>query len=226
MKGFYNSSLTFNVGIAADQKKRRIIMISQYKKTTIKWTVIMMLCLILLNGCSSTSSSSPGTNPQDTAGTESSSKAGENTATQTPPTAVSEEESVTHDQVSSSDNEVNSFEAYFDLLGSSKQDLINNISEKPESVDEGGLEYKETGIRVWFNTDTGTVNQVFTQREDLDFKGAKIGDKAESFQNAFGEPISDQNGDMHFKYKDGYLSVIYDTQTGVTFAVYLLSEDF
>lgn len=201
-------------------------MISQYKKTPIKWTVIMLLCLILLNGCSSTSSSSPGTNPQDTAVTESSSKVGENSAAQAHTIAVSEEESVTYDQVSSSDNEVNSFEIYFNLLGSSKQELINNISEKPESVDEGGLEYKETGIRVWFNSDTGIVNQVFTQREDLDFKGAKIGDKAESFQNAFGEPISDQNGDMHFKYKDGYISVIYDTQTGITFAVYLLNEDF
>ncbi|EXG86289.1 hypothetical protein K413DRAFT_3115 [Clostridium sp. ASBs410] len=201
-------------------------MISQYKKTPIKWTVIMLLCFILLNGCSSTSSSSPGTDPQDTAVTESSSKVGENSAAQAPPIAVSEEESVTHDQVSSSDNEVSSFEIYFNLLGLSKQELNNSISEKPEPVDEGGLEYKETGIRVWFNSDTGIVNQVFTQREDLDFKGAKIGDKAESFQNAFGEPISDQNGDMHFKYKDGYISVIYDTQTGITFAVYLLNEDF
>ncbi len=186
----------------------------------------MLLCLILLNGCSSTSSSSPGTNPQDTAVTESSSKVGENSAAQAPAISASEEESVTYDQVSSSDNEVNSFEIYFNLLGSSKQELIYNISEKPESADEGGLEYKETGIRVWFNSDTGIVNQVFTQREDLDFKGAKIGDKAESFQNAFGEPISDQNGDMHFKYKDGYISVIYDTQTGITFAVYLLNVDF
>ncbi|WP_312428936.1 hypothetical protein [Lacrimispora sp.] len=201
-------------------------MILQNKKTPVRWTVIMLLCLILLTGCSSTSSSSPGTEPQDTAVTESSSKAGEISATQNPTIAVTEEEPVTHDQVSSADNEANSFEIYFDLLGSSKQDLINNISEKPESVDEGGLEYKETGIRVWLNTDTGIVNQVFTQREDLDFKGAKIGDKAESFKNAFGEPISDQNGDMHFKYKDGYISVNYDTQTGVTFAVYLLSEDF
>jgi uncharacterized protein YcfL len=226
MKGFYNSSLTLNVKTAANQNKRRIIMISQYKKTPIKWTVIMLLCLILLNGCSSTSSSSPGTNPQDTAVTESSSKVSENSVAQAPPIAVSEEESVTHDQVSSSDNEVSSFEIYFNLLGLSKQELNNNISEKPEPVDEGGLEYKETGIRVWFNSDTGIVNQVFTQREDLDFKGAKIGDKAESFQNAFGEPISDQNGDMHFKYKDGYISVIYDTQTGITFAVYLLNEDF
>ncbi|WP_143057075.1 hypothetical protein [Lacrimispora sphenoides] len=218
--------MTLNVKTAANQNKRRIIMISQYKKTPIKWTVIMLLCLILLNGCSSTSSSSPGTNPQDTAVTESSSKVSENSVAQAPPIAVSEEESVTHDQVSSSDNEVSSFEIYFNLLGLSKQELNNNISEKPEPVDEGGLEYKETGIRVWFNSDTGIVNQVFTQREDLDFKGAKIGDKAESFQNAFGEPISDQNGDMHFKYKDGYISVIYDTQTGITFAVYLLNEDF
>lgn len=201
-------------------------MIKQYKKTPIKWTAITLLCLILLNGCSSTSSSTPGTNPQNTTEAESSSKDGEDSATQAPPIVVSEDESVTHEQAPSSEPEVNSFEIYFDLLGSSKQDLITDISEKPESVDEGGLDFKETGIRVWFDTDTGIVNQVFTQREDLDFKGAKIGDKTESFQNAFGEPISDQNGDMHFKYKDGYISVVYDTQTGITFAVYLLSEDF
>ncbi len=165
-------------------------------------------------------------NPKNTTEAESSSKDGEDSAAQTPPSVVSEEESVSHGQAPSPDNEVNSFEIYFDLLGLGKQDLINDIGEKPEAVDEGGLEFKETGIRVWFHADTGIVNQVFTQREDLDFKGAKIGDKTESFHNAFGEPISDQNGDMHFKYKDGYISVIYDTQTGITFAVYLLSEDF
>ncbi|HBQ74393.1 MAG TPA: hypothetical protein DD755_08855 [Erysipelotrichaceae bacterium] len=201
-------------------------MITQYKKTPIKWTVITLLCLFLLNGCSSTSSSDPGTKPQNATEIENDSKGGEDSAAQAPPSIVSEEESVTQDQAPSSEMGGSSFELYFDLLGSSKQDLINDISEKPESVDEGGLEFKETGIRVWFNTDTDVVNQVFTQREDLDFKGAKIGDKIESFQNAFGEPISDQNGDMHFKYKEGYISVIYDTQTQNTFAVYLLSEDF
>lgn len=201
-------------------------MIIQYKKTPIKWTVITLLCLFLLNGCSRTSSSISGTDPQNTAETENSSKSGEDSATQSPPVMVSEEESMTHGQTPSPEIEITSFERYFDLLGSGKQDLINDISEKPESVDEGGLEFKETGIRVWFHTDTSIVNQVFTQREDLDFKGAKIGDKIESFQKAFGESIRDQNGDMHFKYKDGYISVIYDTQTKITFAVYLLSEDF
>jgi hypothetical protein len=201
-------------------------MITQNKKTPFKWTVIALLCLFLLNGCSSTSGSTSGTNPQNTTETENGSKGGEDSTEQAPTIIVSEEESVTQDQTPSSEMGVTSFELYFDLLGSSKQDLINDISEKPESVDEGGLEFKETGIRVWFNTDTDVVNQVFTQREDFDFQGAKIGDKIESFQKAFGEPISDQNGDMHFKYKEGYISVIYDTQTQNTFAVYLLSEDF
>jgi beta-lactamase regulating signal transducer with metallopeptidase domain len=195
-------------GFAVRKNKRRIIMITQYKKTSAKWAVITLLCLILLTGCSCLSGSAPGTNPQNTTETENDSKDGPDSATP------------------SSDTEAISFETYFDLLGSSKQDLTNGISEKPESVDEGGLEFKETGIRVWFNTDTGIVNQIFTQREDLDFKGAKIGDKTESFQNAFGKPVSDKNGDMHFKYENGYISVIYDTQTGITYAVYLLSEDF
>ncbi|SHO50652.1 M56 family metallopeptidase [Anaerocolumna xylanovorans] len=215
------------VGFAVSQNKRRIIMITQYKKTSVKWAVITLLCLVLLTGCSSLSGSAAGTSQKNTAGTENSSKnSSQDSAAQPTPVVETEDESVTPAKESSSDTEAVSFQTYFDLLGSSKQDLTNSITEKPDSTDEGGLEFKEAGIRVWFNMDTGTVSQIFTQRNDLDFKGAKIGDKTENFESAFGKPVSDKNGDMHFKYENGYISVNYDTQTGITYAVYLLSEDF
>ncbi len=117
------------------------------------------------------------------------------------------------------------FAVYLDLLGLDRDELIDALGEEPESIDEGGLEFKKAGIRVWFDQDA--VSQIFTQRQDIDFNGAKIGDKIDAFKKAFGEPVSDQNGDMHFKYGDNaYISVNYDTDTGETFAVYLLSEDF
>lgn len=202
-------------------------MIIKNKKTSVKWAGITMISLVLLTGCSSSPGPAAGTNAQNTTVTENSSESGsQDSATQAPLVVDSEDESVTPSPEPSSDSEANSFQSYLDLLGMSKQDLINNINEKPASIDEGGLEFKETGIRVWFNWDTDTVNQVYFERKDLDFNGAKIGDKIENFKTVFGEPISDQNGDMHFKYENSYISVNYDTQTGITFAVYLLSEDF
>lgn len=115
---------------------------------------------------------------------------------------------------------------YISLLGLDRDELAGRFDEKPGSADEGGLEFEKAGIRVWFDTETGTVNQIFTVRKDMDMNGARIGDKTDKFKEAFGEPVSDRNGDMHFKYKDVFLSVIYDTSTGETFALYILKKDF
>lgn len=194
-------------------------MITQYKKISAKWAAITVLGLVLLTGCSSFSG--------PTAGTESSSEsATQESVTQAPLVVDSKDESTAPGPEMSSDAEAGSFQPYLDLLGLNKQDLINKMNEKPYSIDEGGLEFKEAGIRVWFNWDTDTVNQVYLDRNNLDFNGAIIGDKIENFKEAFGEPISDRNGDMHFKYGNSYISVNYDPQTKITFAVYLLSEDF
>ncbi len=119
-----------------------------------------------------------------------------------------------------------SLTGYISLMGLNRDELAGSFDEKPGSVDEGGLEFKKAGIRVWFDTETGTANQIFTVRKDIDLNGAKIGDKTDKFKEAFGEPVSDKNGDMHFKYKDVFLSVIYDTSTGETFALYILEKDF
>ena len=121
---------------------------------------------------------------------------------------------------------VDSLKGYISLLGLSKDTLIDTLKEEPVTIDEGGLEFKKAGIRVWFDAKAGTVNQVFTQNKSLDLNGAKIGDNIDKFKEKFGAPVSDNNGDMHFKYGDVFLSVNYDTTAGTTFALYILNKDF
>lgn len=51
------------------------------------------------------------------------------------------------------------------------------------------------------------VEQVFTMRKDINLNGVKIGDKISRFKEIFGSPVSDKNGDAHFKYNSIFLSV-------------------
>ncbi|MFT3983606.1 MAG: hypothetical protein QM697_06845 [Lachnospiraceae bacterium] len=202
-------------------------MITKYKKTSVKLAVITATCLILLTGCASWTGILFDTDSQDETVIENSSNNdSQDSAEPISPIADAGDEQAVSGQEPSSETEADSFLPYLELLGLGKEDLINNMNEEPDTIDEGGLEFKEAGIRVWFNWDTNTVSQVYFERNDLDFNGAVIGDKIEDFKAAFGEPISDQNGDMHFKYEDRYVSVTYDMKTGTTIAVYLLSEDF
>lgn len=196
----------------------------QYKSITVKLAVVSILGLVLITGCSS-----PDTNKNPTNSTEiqtSSISSSEDSTTEAPLVVDSESESATSNSKPSSDKEVATFETYFNLLGTGKEDFIKTMNEEPNTIDEGGMEFKKAGIRVWLHADNSTVSQIFFESKDIDFNGARIGDKIDKFKTAFGEPISDKNGDMHFKYKTGFVSVNYDTQTEVTGAVYLLSEDF
>ncbi len=206
------------IGFASKYNSRRIIMITLYKKVSVKWTVVALLTLTLLTGCSSLTSSTD----QDAESSNASNTSKQDT------TGLSTIEDNNSVNESKSDDKDNSFVKYLKFLGLSKEDLLSTLNEEPTTVDEGGLEFKEAGIRVWFDQiNFTTVSQVFTQREDIDFNGAKIGDKIDEFKKVFGDPVSDKNGDMHFKYDENvYLSVNYDTTTNETFAVYLLSEDF
>lgn len=111
------------------------------------------------------------------------------------------------------------------LLGLSKDELKNNIKEEPQTVDEGGLEFADYGIRVWFN-DNSKVNQIYLLKNNFDLNGVKNGDKISSFKKVFGDPVKDDNGDAHFKYGDIFLSVNYDTTTEQTYGIYILTEDF
>ncbi|UOO37059.1 hypothetical protein IZU99_07220 [Oscillospiraceae bacterium CM] len=126
-------------------------------------------------------------------------------------------------------NTAMSLEDLTKLLGLTKDALIKAIPETPVTVDEGGLGFEKTGIRVWFDNESyTTVAQVLILSDAIDINGLKLGDSFEAFKAVFGEPMSDTNGDAHFKYGDMYLSVVRDPadQSGKVIAVYLLSENF
>lgn len=118
----------------------------------------------------------------------------------------------------------NSVDSYLSLIGVRKDKVSDLLGETPVPIDEGGSMFKKTGIRVWYKNQV--VDQIFTQSKDIDFNNAKIGDNISSFKKAFGEPISDKNNDAHFKYKNVFISVQYDKESGKTFAVYILKDDF
>ncbi len=122
-------------------------------------------------------------------------------------------------------NQLKNMTQLMELLGLSKEELIKRINNEYITVDEGGLEFTEPEIRVWFN-EKGKVNQIFTSSTELDFNGLKIGDKIQAFKEKFDEPTKDITGEAHFKTGDAFLSVYYDSETGISNSIYLLREDF
>lgn len=129
-----------------------------YKNITVKLTAVSMMGLILITGCSSLSNPDANKNSQNSTKIQTSSiSSSEDSTTQLPLVVDSESESATSDPKPSSDAEVASFESYFNLLGTGKEDFIKTMNEEPNKIDEGGMEFKKAGIRVWLHADTGAV---------------------------------------------------------------------
>jgi len=129
-------------------------------------------------------------------------------------------------KIASSEN--TSFENYIKLIGLSKKKIISVLAEEPTVVDEGGLEFHKTGIRVWFKDyGKGPVNQVYTDKKNVSFNGVKIGDKISSFKNVFGKVVKENTSSAYsnFEYNGIILSVYYDSKTKITFAVYVLADE-
>lgn len=124
-----------------------------------------------------------------------------------------------------SSGEENNLDKLIGLLGLTKEEISKELGEEPSKIDEGGLEFINYGIRVWFD-EGAKVNQIFLLAGDIDLKGVKAGDTISAFKEVFGDPVKDNNGDAHFKYGDIYLSVNYEKDTLKTYGIYILSEDF
>lgn len=212
--------------------KRRILMISKYKKsrwpsTLLTIILIMMVGVIGLTGCKKTTRET--INTEEVSSSEDNTEAYDDTTTTDGPkdslepdsTETNENSETTGNNEASNDN---SFTHLENLLGLSKDELISKLGDEYNKVDEGGLEFTKTGIRVWFD-DKSITNQVYTNSPEINFDGTKIGDSIDSFINVFGEAVSNNNGNALFKYEDNYLSVYYDTNTTITFAVYFLTEE-
>lgn len=143
--------------------------------------------------------------------------------------AISTTEAITTTEAISTaaENESALLDRYIGLLGLTKEELVKNLGEEPEKIDEGGLEFKKAGIRIWFDQiNFKTAEQIFVMDPDFDIHGVKLGEKIDKFKEVLKDPVSDRNGDAHFKYNDIYLSINYDTNTQVTYGLYLLKNDF
>jgi hypothetical protein len=144
------------------------------------------------------------------------------------PTLVPTTEPVADNQITDKAEEADQYKnlnQLSTLLGLSKEELIKKMNTNHSAVDEGGLEFIQPEIRVWFDKD-GKVNQIFTVDTEIDVDGLKVGDDIISFQEKFGEPMKDNNGEAHFKYGDIFILVHYDTETGKSYDVYLIKENF
>ena len=151
----------------------------------------------------------------------------ESTAPSITQTEAVKESSTAEAITTATENESARLDGYIGVLGLTKEELVKNLGEEPEKIDEGGLEFKKAGIRIWFDqTNYKTVEQIFVMNPDFDIHGVKLGEKIDKFKEVLKDPVSDQNGDAHFKYNNIYLSINYDTNTQVTYGLYLLKNDF
>ncbi len=151
----------------------------------------------------------------------------ESTAPSITQTEAAKESSTAEAITTAAEDESARLDGYIGLLGLTKEELVKNLGEEPEKIDEGGLEFKKAGIRIWFDqTNYKTAEQIFVMDPDFDIHGVKLGDKIDKFKKVLKDPVSDRNGDAHFKYNEIYLSINYDTNTQVTYGLYLLKNDF
>lgn len=151
----------------------------------------------------------------------------ESTAPSITQTEAAKESSTTEAITTAAEDESARLDGYIGLLGLTKEELVKNLGEEPEKIDEGGLEFKKAGIRIWFDqTNYKTAEQIFVMDPNFDIQGVKLGEKIDKFKEVLKDPVSDKNGDAHFKYNDIYLSINYDTNTQVTYGLYLLKNDF
>lgn len=122
--------------------------------------------------------------------------------------------------------EKNTVDKYTKLIGLTRDEILKKLSENPNLVDEGGLEFQSAGIRVWFGEDGKTANQVFMNSKDIDFNGARVGENVEKFKSIFGKPVLEdkESAYINFDYKGLVLHVPYDSKTQKVIAVYLVKE--
>jgi len=151
----------------------------------------------------------------------------ESTAPSITQTEAAKESTTAEAITTAAEDESARLDGYIGLLGLTKEELVKNLGEEPEKIDEGGLEFKNAGIRIWFDqTNYKTAEQIFVMDPNFDIQGVKLGEKIDKFKEVLKDPVSDRNGDAHFKYNDIYLSINYDTNTQVTYGLYLLKNDF
>ncbi|MDN5298082.1 MAG: hypothetical protein PWP51_635 [Clostridiales bacterium] len=214
----FKQSLNHKTGMRRGQRMRMLLLTF----------LIVILAAVSLVGCKDTTGQDDAQKNVPTS-EQNDNTAGQDAVDEGPKESDAKEGEAAEETPVNADNEAaetkdDKFTTYISLLGMDSETLAQTLNETPTKTDEGGLVFENEGIRVWFNDEA--VSQVFMTSPDVDLNGVKIGDSIDDFKSVFGEPISDNNGDMHFQYGDVFLSVNYDVTTQQTVALYILKEDF
>lgn len=190
---------------------RRIMDKNNKKYSRRLLTVLLVLSMLEVTGCS----------------LQQKDRTGENTKASTAAPVSQTEVIAESSKAAVTETESALLDRYVGLLGLTKEELVKSLGEEPEKTDEGGLEFKNAGIRIWFDqTNYKTVEQIFVMDPQFDILGVKLGEKISRFKEVLKDPVSDRNGDAHFQYNNVFLSINYDTETQDTYGLYILKNDF
>ncbi len=125
----------------------------------------------------------------------------------------------------SSSQTYTSFEKYIPYLGMTKTEVIQAVGEEPTTIDEGGVDFATAALRLWFD-ENGKVRDISFGAPDVDFNGARYGQKFDAFHQALGDWFQRDENSAYavFHYRDIDVDVDYDPKTQVVVSVHILSE--
>ncbi|MDK9710104.1 hypothetical protein [Acidaminobacter sp.] len=117
-------------------------------------------------------------------------------------------------------------EKYRVLIGLKQSRIEAMFDETSEGINDSGIEFKHSGIRIWFDEAHGRAVHVMILSKDVDFNGARIGDSEQAFEDAFEKVIDNHPGSGYkdYGYEDLVLRLYYDAASGKTEAVSLMLE--
>jgi len=112
------------------------------------------------------------------------------------------------------------------LIGLKQLRIEAMFDEAPEDINDSGIEFEHSGIRIWFDEVNGRAVHVMILSKDVDFNGARIGDSEQAFDDAFEKVVDNHPGSGYkdYEYVDLVLRLYYDAASGKTEAVSLMLE--
>lgn len=117
-------------------------------------------------------------------------------------------------------------EKYRILIGLKQSRIEAMFDEAPTDINDSGIEFTASGIRIWFDEAHGRAVHVMILSKAVDFNGAKIGDSEQAFDDAFEKVIDNHPGSGYkdYEYEDLIFRLFYDAASGKTEAVSLMLE--
>jgi hypothetical protein len=115
---------------------------------------------------------------------------------------------------------------YSILIGLRQAGIEAMFDESSTAIHDQGIEFKNAGVKIWFDEDHGRAVHVMIVSKEVDFNGARIGASEQSFEDIFGKPIDSHPGKGYkdYDYENLILRLYYDAAGGKTEAVSLMLE--